>query len=174
MRSELDTREKEAEARADARQTRLQAQQDAANRAVERYPDLKDSSSEFYEAVSERLTAMIAQYDAIPGQEAPPDAVLHAANDVALSGNFGSPSGTGKDTSWDALDRARSADRGAPPPDTKPAKVPGGADLPSKLRSINAGTRQLGDTPEDRAKFLDEFIANDPISQQALKMREEQ
>lgn len=173
MRSELDTREKEAEARADAKHQRQMAEQEAANRAIERYPDLKDASSEFYEATNERLLAMYTQYDQL-GQVPPPDSVLHAANDVALSGNFGSQSGTGKDTSWDALDRARNANRGAPPPDTKPATTPGGNDLPPKLRTINAGTRQLGATAEERAKNLDEFIAHDRISQQALKMREEE
>lgn len=172
--SEMDQKlaeERAANARAQEYRD-LQAQ--AAAAAVARYPQLNDASSEFYEAVSERVTTILGQA-AARGVEAPPDAVLNAANDVAMSGNYqvATPESTNVDPSWDAAARIQAADRGTPPPASAsssvlPADV---GELPAELKRINAMTRTLGSNPAERAAALEEFIANDPVSQEALAMR---
>ncbi len=165
-----------------AERARERAEATAASQAVARYPALQDSSSEFYEAVNDKLTTMLSQYHA-QGMAAPPDAVLHAANDVALSGNYQvkSPAADG-DQSWDALERTRAADRGTPPPTSGiPAGGPAAVrDLPEELVRINAMTRQLHNpdgtvckNAAERRAVLDAHIERDPIAQQALEKRSE-
>ena len=169
----VDERIAASEVRGERKAMRQVLQDQAASEAVRLYPALTDQGSELYEAVRNEMTTRVQQLTAA-GLETPPDLVLSAAHAVALSGQSEPSSGSPDNDGWDAVSRVRAADRGTPPPASKPVADEGVPDsLPPILRAANARSKVLGANPTERLKALQEHIANDPVSQEALKKLEE-
>jgi hypothetical protein len=138
----------------------------AAQRAVDRFPDLNDTSSDFYDEVNTAYAQREAEYREA-GIETAPDLLLVVAQDVADSGKYDDMRrGSQKSDDWDTISRRRAADRGTPPPTSRKATstsdVP---ELPPLLKRALQTRRGGGTDPAKFAKFLEQ----DEISKTALR-----